>query len=349
MIVLLFVFSLLGMEIAENMAGDCRACHLDLEGGVDARRFAILADGLTGLSAQSPDRAAVTVLAGRQLHLPLHRQRRPQVVAEGPALVAEAPQRADDEVARPRAVAAADDQRVARLEVNAFGPADLKLRVDEQHVVAAVLQLVAGGGLDLPFPLLGGGGVFDVEREPALEVVDVSGAGRGLALNVHFSEAAEAVSAYGLSGHRHLPEMVQEIAKMWPKMEAPEAPGPRVSFTPHLIPITRGILSTCYASLIPGQLPGGNAGKQSLRDLYVEAYAGEAFVKVVDAPPSTKHTRGNNMCLVSPTVDERNGMLVAVGVLDNLVKGAAGQAIENMNLMLGIDQTAGLDTPAVYP
>ena len=70
---------------------------------------------------------------------------------------------------------------------------------------------------------------------------------------------------------------------------------------------------------------------------------------MVDQPPHTKHTLGNNMCLVHPVVDEANGMLVAVGVLDNLVKGAAGQAIENMNLMLGLDQTAGLDLPAVYP
>jgi N-acetyl-gamma-glutamyl-phosphate reductase len=173
----------------------------------------------------------------------------------------------------------------------------------------------------------------------------VSGAGRGLAQNLHFSEAAESVAAYGLSGHRHLPEMVQEIAAMWPRAEAPEPPKPRVSFTPHLIPMTRGILSTCYAPLVSGQVPS----QRTVRELYAEAYAGEPFVGVVDAPPSTKQTRGNNMCLVYPTLDARTERLVVVSVLDNLVKGAAGQAIQNMNAMLGLPETMGLDAPAIYP
>jgi N-acetyl-gamma-glutamyl-phosphate reductase len=177
----------------------------------------------------------------------------------------------------------------------------------------------------------------------------VSGAGRGLALNLHFGEAAESVSAYGLTGHRHLPEIVQEVAGMWPPVEAPQPPLPKVTFTPHLIPMTRGILSTCYAPLVPGSLPDGDAAKQAVRDLYAEAYAGEPFVRVVEAPPSTKQTRGTNMCLVYPTVDLRTNRLVVVSVLDNLVKGAAGQAIQNMNAMLGFPETMGLDTPAVYP
>ena len=177
----------------------------------------------------------------------------------------------------------------------------------------------------------------------------VSGAGRGLALNVHFGEAAESVSAYALNGHRHLPEMVQEIAKMWPPAEAPETPRLRVSFTPHLIPMTRGILSTCYAPLVAGQLPPSEAAKQAVRDIYADAYRGEPFVRVVNAPPSTKQTRGNNMCLICPTVDVRADRLVVVTVLDNLVKGAAGQAIQNMNAMLGLPETMGLDAPALYP
>jgi len=181
----------------------------------------------------------------------------------------------------------------------------------------------------------------------------VSGAGRGLALNLHFSEAAESVSAYALNGHRHLPEMVQEIAKMWPQAEAPDDVKPRVTFTPHLIPMTRGILSTCYAPIVPRQLPSGVASKQAVHDLYAEAYSGEPFVRVIDPsaeePPSTKQTRGNNMCLVYPTVDVRGERLVVVSVLDNLVKGAAGQAIQNMNVMLGLPETMGLDAPAVYP
>ncbi len=177
----------------------------------------------------------------------------------------------------------------------------------------------------------------------------VSGAGRGLALNTHFGEAGESVSAYGLAGHRHLPEIVQELAAMWPRAESPPPARPRVTFTPHLIPMTRGILSTCYAPLLPGQLPSGDAAGQALRDLYRDFYAGEPFIRVVDAPPATKQARGSNMCLVYATVDLRAERLVVVSVLDNLVKGAAGQAIQNMNAMLGWPETMGLDAPAVYP
>jgi N-acetyl-gamma-glutamyl-phosphate reductase len=177
----------------------------------------------------------------------------------------------------------------------------------------------------------------------------VTGAGRGLALNLHLGEAGESVSAYGLSGHRHLPEIVQELAAMWPPVEAPRPSTPKVTFTPHLIPMTRGILSTCYAPVWPGDLPAGDAGKQALRDIYQEFYKDEPFVRVVDAPPATKQTRGSNMCLVYPTLDVRTNRLVVVSVLDNLVKGAAGQAIQNMNLMLGLPETLALDAPAVYP
>jgi N-acetyl-gamma-glutamyl-phosphate reductase len=174
----------------------------------------------------------------------------------------------------------------------------------------------------------------------------ISGAGRGLDLRYHFGEADESVSAYGLSGHRHLPEIVQELEAMWPRAEAPASPQPKVSFTPHLIPMTRGILSTCYAPLASG-LPSGQQG--FVREIYEGFYEAEPFVRVVDSPPATKQTRGNNMCLVYPTVDARSDRLVVVSVLDNLVKGAAGQAIQNMNAMLGFPETMGLDMPAVYP
>ena len=107
--------------------------------------------------------------------------------------------------------------------------------------------------------------------------------------------------------------------------------------------MTRGIHATCYAPLSAG------ISQAEVMELYRDFYSDAPFTAVTDKPPHTKHTLGNNMCLVHPQVDERNGMLVAVGVLDNLVKGAAGQAIENMNLMLGLPQNAGLDLPAVYP
>jgi N-acetyl-gamma-glutamyl-phosphate reductase len=177
----------------------------------------------------------------------------------------------------------------------------------------------------------------------------VSGAGRGLSLATHLGEAGESVSAYGLAGHRHLPEIVQELAAMWSPAEGGQAVRPKVTFTPHLIPMTRGILSTCYAPLIAGRLPAGEASKEAALELYRAFYAGEPFVRVVGAPPATKQARGSNNCLLYPTVDVRTERLVVVSVLDNLVKGAAGQAIQNMNEMLGLPETMGLDMPAVYP
>ena len=173
----------------------------------------------------------------------------------------------------------------------------------------------------------------------------ISGAGRSLGLTCHFAEADESVAAYGLAGHRHLPEIVQELAAMWPGAGAAEPPRLRVTFTPHLIPMSRGILSTCYAPLVAGSVGSG----EEARELYREFYRGEPFVRVVDSPPATKQVAGSNMCLVYPTVDPRTERLVVVSVIDNLVKGAAGQAIQNMNAMLGLAETTGLEAPAVYP
>lgn len=171
----------------------------------------------------------------------------------------------------------------------------------------------------------------------------VSGAGRGLGLAHHYAEANENVAAYGLGGHRHLPEMTQEFAAYQPGFE------PRITFVPHLIPMTRGILSTCYANLIDGKLAPGRAGDDQLRELYTEHYRGEPFVRVVNKPPQTKHTLSNNYCHVYPVIDHRTNRLVVVSVLDNLVKGAAGQAIQNMNLMAGYPETLGVDALAAYP
>jgi N-acetyl-gamma-glutamyl-phosphate reductase len=165
----------------------------------------------------------------------------------------------------------------------------------------------------------------------------ISGAGRGSGGSFGYSEVNEDVSAYKIGKHNHQPEIAQELAALR------EAPAPRVTFVPHLVPMTRGIHATCYAPLAQ------SVSQADVMAIYNDFYASAPFTRVVNTPPHTKHTLGNNMCLVHPVIDERNGMLVAVGVLDNLVKGAAGQAIENMNLMLGLPQNAGLDLPAVYP
>ncbi len=171
----------------------------------------------------------------------------------------------------------------------------------------------------------------------------ISGAGRTLSLNTHYSEANEDVTAYALEGHRHLPEIIQELKLLRPKQP------PSVTFIPHLIPMTRGILTTCYANLLPGKLPAGEKGKEELRQLYLDFYKDKPFVKVVESSPHTKHTWGNNLCLIHPTIDRSGKKLIVISCLDNLVKGAAGQAIQNMNLMLGLPETSGLEALAIYP
>jgi N-acetyl-gamma-glutamyl-phosphate reductase len=170
----------------------------------------------------------------------------------------------------------------------------------------------------------------------------VSGGGRTLNLTNHFSEVNENVFAYSLKGHRHLPEINQELAAL-----AEETPA--VTFLTHLIPMTRGILSSCYAKLRPGEWLDGEAGVQRIRDLYQDYYASHPFVEVTAAPPQTKQTLGNNLCLIYPTVDHRTGRLIVISCLDNLVKGAAGQAVQNMNLMCGFPEAESLDALAVYP
>ncbi len=170
----------------------------------------------------------------------------------------------------------------------------------------------------------------------------ISGAGRGLGLSTHFSEVNENVSAYGLDGHRHFPEIDQELGRVNPSMEL------AITFLPHLIPMTRGILSSCYAPLANAAFRGGN-GRGELVELYRDFYRDEPFVTVPDSPPQTKQTLGNNGCLVYPTVDQRTGRLIVISAIDNLVKGAAGQAVQNMNLMMGYPETLGLEQLALFP
>ena len=172
----------------------------------------------------------------------------------------------------------------------------------------------------------------------------VSGAGRSPKLATHYSEVNENVGAYSVNGHRHLPEITQELDKL-----NGNGGSLALTFLPHLIPMTRGILSSCYARLKPGAFGSNEQAREGVRELYRDFYAGEAFVKVAESPPQTKQTLGNNDCLVYPTVDVRTGKLIVISCLDNLVKGAAGQAVQNMNLMAGFPETTALDGLAVYP
>ena len=164
----------------------------------------------------------------------------------------------------------------------------------------------------------------------------VSGAGRNPSAASHFSEVNENVRPYNLGRHRHGPEMEQTFA-------AAGTPIP-VYFAPHLAPMTRGILATCYAPL------SDSLTEEELLGIYRDAYGDEPFVRVLEeALPQTKATLGSNFCDVAVRVDAERGLAVAVSAIDNLVKGAAGQAIQNMNLMFGLPETEGLWSAGLYP
>ena len=167
----------------------------------------------------------------------------------------------------------------------------------------------------------------------------VSGAGRG---QFPYAEVNESVAAYSMGGHRHMPEIAQELGAV----DSYEALS--VTFLPHLVPMTRGILASCYATLKADEI-SLSAARTEVREIYSSFYEDEPFATVADGPPMTKHTLGSNDCVVYPTVDERTGRLVVVSCIDNLVKGAAGQAVQNMNIMFGLEEDEGLRQLALYP
>ncbi|MDP9321289.1 MAG: N-acetyl-gamma-glutamyl-phosphate reductase [Chloroflexota bacterium] len=164
----------------------------------------------------------------------------------------------------------------------------------------------------------------------------VSGAGHVVDDAYLFGTIDESVRAYGVPKHRHSPEIAQGLAVFGGTQ-------PRLTFAPHLVPMTRGLIATCYAPLRDGVTAA------QVSEAYAEQYAGEPFVRVTSSFPPTKATLGSNWCLVHAVVDEDNRRLVAVGVLDNLVKGAAGQAIQNFNVLCGLPETQGLEAMPLWP
>jgi N-acetyl-gamma-glutamyl-phosphate reductase len=166
----------------------------------------------------------------------------------------------------------------------------------------------------------------------------VSGAGRSPGLGSHFSECNESIKAYSVCSHRHTPEMEQEISGLLGKNAV-------ISFTPHLIPMTRGILSTIYCQLTE------QIDEDSIRDLYTGFYESEPFVHVLEKGilPQTKCTYGSNNCHIGLACDKRTGRTIIISAIDNLVKGASGQAIQNMNIVFGLPETTGLQSPALFP
>lgn len=165
----------------------------------------------------------------------------------------------------------------------------------------------------------------------------VSGAGRGATLGTHFGEVNENLRPYKIGAHRHAPEMEQALGEV--------RPGARIFFSPHLVPMTRGLLATCY--LVGDSLPG----REELEKALHEAYSAEPFVRLLagDDLPETKATYGSNYCDIAVRVDEERGCVVLLAAIDNLGKGAAGQAVQNMNVLFGVEETAGLLQVPLYP
>jgi len=159
----------------------------------------------------------------------------------------------------------------------------------------------------------------------------VSGAGRSLVLATHYCEVNESFKAYKVAAHRHNPEMNAILSR-----EAAQAVS--ITFVPHLVPMTRGMLTTIYAT------PASGLRKQDVIESYRETYHQRPFIRLCpeDRLPDTLHVRGTNFCDIGVKFDEKNRRLILISAIDNLVKGAAGQAVQNMNLMLGFDETAGL-------
>ena len=164
----------------------------------------------------------------------------------------------------------------------------------------------------------------------------VTGAGRSLKEQNLFSEVAEGMNAYGVAAHRHAPEIEQEVAK------AAGIDDVRVNFTPHLVPMNRGEYVSVYAR-------ANKAKAADLKVVWQAFYADKPFVRVVDEAPATRHVRGSNFCLLSAFDDRIDGRVILFSTLDNLVKGSSGQAVQNMNLMFGFDETAGLGQQPLYP
>ncbi|MFZ6016195.1 MAG: N-acetyl-gamma-glutamyl-phosphate reductase [Nitrospirota bacterium] len=165
-----------------------------------------------------------------------------------------------------------------------------------------------------------------------------SGAGRKSDITFSYCEVNEGFKAYAVASHRHTPEIEQELSAIAGK-------DIKINFTPHLAPLDRGILTTIYARLAK------NISMEKIIEVYKKSYSKEPFVQVLDEgrSPNVKNVRGTNMCEVGLTVNMRTNTLIIVTAIDNLMKGGSGQAIHNMNIMMGFDEKTALDTIAVFP
>lgn len=164
----------------------------------------------------------------------------------------------------------------------------------------------------------------------------VSGAGRAASLNSAYCECSESIKAYAVGSHRHTPEIEQVLGSICKEKII-------LSFTPHLVPMNRGILATCYADL---EQP---VSENELVNLYKQFYNNEYFVNILEKLPETRWVKGSNQCHLGVKVDTRTNRVIVVSAIDNLIKGAAGQAVQNMNIMFDLEETTGLKFPAMLP
>lgn len=182
------------------------------------------------------------------------------------------------------------------------------------------------------------GGLVEPETLVCDAKTGVSGAGKRPNPMFHYPARYETANAYRITGHQHLYEIERELGLLAGREI-------RLTFTPHVIPLCRGILSTIYARLRPGK------GLRDALGVYQDFYSAEPFVRVFgpEVPQATSLVRGSNFCNLSINVDDRTGRLIVVSLIDNLVKGQAGSAVQNMNIMFGLNETEGLAHPGAYP
>ncbi len=183
--------------------------------------------------------------------------------------------------------------------------------------------------------------------EPESIIIDaksgVSGAGRSEKLGSLYCECNENIKAYGVACHRHTPEIEEQLS--WVASGGKSGKGIVLQFTPHLVPMDRGILATCYAKLKEG------VDADRVSQVYRSCYGGERFIRVLGEGnlPETRWVKGSNRCDIGWKLDSRTGRIIVVGAIDNLEKGAAGQAVQNMNICFGLDEDTGLDAAASFP
>jgi N-acetyl-gamma-glutamyl-phosphate reductase len=204
-------------------------------------------------------------------------------------------------------------------------------------------NLIANPGCYPTTAILGTAPLVNVaEVDTSCPIVDaksgISGAGRGAKLNTSFCEAGEGFKPYGVIRHRHIPEMEQELSAL-------AGSEVRVRFTPHLIPASRGMVSTIYLPLKT------DVSTEELRQAYVDFYTAEPFVRILPQGtfPDTAMVKGSNQCHIAIETDSRTGWAVVMVAIDNLVKGASGVAVQNMNLIMGLEETAGLTGLSLFP